>query len=61
VGLEAKLKQYELGERFIAEVEAHGGPQLLARVWEGPDRLPTMAEIRTPAAWLHRVAGLTSV
>jgi coenzyme F420 biosynthesis associated uncharacterized protein len=61
VGLEAKLKQYELGERFIAEVEAEGGPELLARVWEGPDRLPTMAEIRKPAAWLHRVAGLTSV
>ncbi|MCU1374468.1 MAG: Coenzyme biosynthesis-associated protein [Actinomycetia bacterium] len=61
VGLEAKMKQYELGEHFIAEVEAVGGPQLLARVWEGADRLPTMAEIREPAAWLHRVAGLTSV
>jgi coenzyme F420 biosynthesis associated uncharacterized protein len=61
VGLEAKLQQYELGERFIAAVEAEGGPQLLARVWEGSDRLPTMAEIREPTAWLDRVAGLTSV
>lgn len=61
VGLEAKLQQYELGERFIADVEAEGGPELLARVWEGADRLPTMAEIREPAAWLRRVAGLTSV
>lgn len=59
-GLEAKMKQYELGEQFIAEVEAEGGPDLLARVWEGPDRLPTMAEIREPAAWLSRIA-LTSV
>lgn len=61
LGLEAKMKQYELGERFIAAVEADGGPELLARVWEGPDRLPSMAEIRDPSAWLDRVKPLTSV
>jgi coenzyme F420 biosynthesis associated uncharacterized protein len=61
VGLEAKMKQYELGEQFIEAVEAEGGPELLARVWEGSDRLPTMSEIRQPTAWLARVAGLTSV
>src|SRR3712207_9129440 len=53
--LEAKLKQYELGETFIAAVEAEGGPELLARVWEGPDRLPTMSELRHPQAWLARM------
>jgi coenzyme F420 biosynthesis associated uncharacterized protein len=61
VGLEAKMKQYELGERFIAAVEADGGPELLARVWESPEWLPSMAEIRTPAAWLDRVGRITSV
>lgn len=61
VGLEAKLKQYELGERFIAAVEADGGPQLLARVWEGPEQLPSMAEIREPKTWLDRVGRITSV
>jgi coenzyme F420 biosynthesis associated uncharacterized protein len=55
VGLEAKLKQYEAGERFIAEVEAEGGPALLATVWQGPELLPTMDEIRDPSAWLGRV------
>ena len=55
LGIEAKLKQYALGERFIAAVEAAGGPELLARVWEGPDMLPTMAEIREPAAWVARM------
>jgi coenzyme F420 biosynthesis associated uncharacterized protein len=55
VGLEAKLKQYEQGERFIAAVEAAGGPELFARIWEGPDMLPGMAEIRDPDAWLARV------
>jgi coenzyme F420 biosynthesis associated uncharacterized protein len=61
VGLEAKLKQYELGERFIAAVEAEGGPELLARAWEGPELLPSMAEIRQPTAWLDRVGRITSV
>ena len=60
VGLEAKMKQYELGERFIAAVEADGGPASLDRVWEGPELLPTMAEIRAPQAWLDRIARLTS-
>lgn len=55
VGLDAKLKQYEAGERFIAAVEAEGGPDLLATVWEGAERLPTLAEIRQPSAWLERV------
>jgi coenzyme F420 biosynthesis associated uncharacterized protein len=60
VGLEAKMKQYELGERFIAAVEADAGRQALTRVWEGPENLPTMAEIREPTAWLDRIARLTS-
>ncbi len=60
IGLEAKLKQYEQGERFIAEVEAAGGPQLLARAWEGPEWLPTLAEIRRPASWIGRVDGVAA-
>src|SRR5262249_17740686 len=31
IGLEAKLRQYERGERFIAAVEAEGGPELFNR------------------------------
>ncbi|MCB0962768.1 MAG: zinc-dependent metalloprotease, partial [Acidimicrobiales bacterium] len=51
IGLEAKLKQYEQGERFIERVEASGGTELLDRAWEDPDNLPTIAEIRDPEAW----------
>jgi len=54
VGLEAKLRQYEQGERFIRSVEATGGPELLSRVWEGPEMLPTMDEIRHPETWVMR-------
>src|SRR3954463_7234683 len=33
VGLEAKMRQYEQGENFIAAVEAVGGTALLDRAW----------------------------
>jgi coenzyme F420 biosynthesis associated uncharacterized protein len=55
VGLEAKMRQYEAGERFIRAVEASGGPELLNRVWEGPEMLPTMDEIRHPETWVTRI------
>ena len=55
VGLEAKLRQYEQGERFIAAVEAAGGPDLLAMAWRGPEWLPGLEEIRYPEQWIERV------
>lgn len=55
IGLEAKLAQYEQGERFIAAVEDVGGPALLNRAFERPENLPTLVEIRDPASWLRRV------
>jgi coenzyme F420 biosynthesis associated uncharacterized protein len=55
VGLDAKLRQYEQGERFIEAVEAEGGADLLAHAWRGPEWLPSMTEIRTPEQWIERV------
>jgi coenzyme F420 biosynthesis associated uncharacterized protein len=60
VGIEAKLQQYEQGERFIAAVEAEGGAELVRRIWEDPGNLPTLQEVRAPAAWLGRVGHVTS-
>ncbi len=54
-GIDAKLRQYEQGERFVNAVEQAGGPDLLARVWEGPEQLPLMDEIRDPARWVARI------
>jgi coenzyme F420 biosynthesis associated uncharacterized protein len=54
IGMDAKLRQYEQGERFIEAVEQSGGPGLLARVWEGPEWLPSWQEIRSPAVWIAR-------
>ena len=55
IGLDAKLRQYEEGERFIEAVERAGGPDLLARVWEGPQHLPSADEIRDPDRWISRM------
>ena len=57
LGLDAKMRQYAEGERFVEAVEAAGGPPLLARVWEGPEWLPSLEEIRDPAAWVARAGG----
>ncbi len=55
IGIEAKLRQYEQGERFIAAAEAAGGPAVLDIAWRGPEWLPTITEIRDAALWLERV------
>lgn len=60
IGMEAKLAQYEEGESFVKAVEASGGPDLFARVWEGPEMLPNIAEVREPKLWIERVAGVTA-
>ena len=54
IGLEAKLNQYEQGERFIEAVERAGGPELLHAAFESPAMLPTLTEIRNPEQWLAR-------
>ncbi len=57
IGIEAKLRQYEEGERFIAAVEDAGGPELLDRVWRGPEWLPSLVEIRDPRCLDLAVSG----
>jgi putative hydrolase len=54
LGLEMKLRQYEVGRRFCDAVVAEGGPQALARVWEGAEMLPSSQELQEPALWLAR-------
>ena len=56
IGLDAKIKQYAEGEHFIEAVEAVGGTALLDRVWEGPENVPGIAEIRNPHDWVSRMS-----
>ena len=55
LGLDFKLRQYEVGKRFCDAVAAEGGMEALNRVWESPETLPTEAELERPMAWLERL------
>jgi coenzyme F420 biosynthesis associated uncharacterized protein len=55
LGLELKMRQYEVGRRFCDEVVSAGGPQSLARAWSGPSALPTTAELERPSVWIARM------
>ena len=55
-GLEMKMRQYELGERFVLEVERLAGWSALDRAWAGPEFLPTASEISEPRTWLARTS-----
>ena len=56
IGLEMKLRQYEVGQRFCEEVFRRGGGAAVARLWSSPEELPTLAELKEPESWLRRVA-----
>jgi uncharacterized protein (DUF2342 family) len=53
--MDLKLEQYRRGERFVAGVHELGGATAIARLWDGPETLPSEAELDAPAAWLRRV------
>jgi coenzyme F420 biosynthesis associated uncharacterized protein len=55
LGLDFKLRQYELGKRFCDAVADQAGMEGLNRVWESPEALPTAEELERPAAWLERL------
>jgi coenzyme F420 biosynthesis associated uncharacterized protein len=54
LGMDLKLRQYEDGRRFCDAVVERGGIEALNRAWSSPDRLPTLAELDDPAAWIRR-------
>lgn len=55
LGLDAKMRQYRDGERFVRTVVGEVGMDGFNRIWTSPNTLPTMAEIAQPAAWVRRV------
>ncbi|MEP6680648.1 MAG: zinc-dependent metalloprotease, partial [Chloroflexota bacterium] len=56
-GLDLKMEQYLAGERFVTAVIAARNRAFLNRVWESPDRLPSLDEIADPASWIARIEG----
>src|SRR4051794_17756574 len=57
LGLDLKMRQYEVGKEFCDAVASKHGVETLNRVWESPEALPTLAEIEDPEAWVARVGG----
>lgn len=58
IGLETKMRQYQDGQKFVQAVVDEVGMEQFNRVWEGPENLPSEAEIHDYQAWIARL-GLT--
>jgi coenzyme F420 biosynthesis associated uncharacterized protein len=56
-GLELKMRQYRVGERFARAVHDRYGMDVLNRAWEGPDALPRPEELDDPERWWRRLGG----
>ncbi|MGB9752035.1 MAG: hypothetical protein C0183_12010 [Roseiflexus castenholzii] len=56
-GMDLKLAQYQQGEAFINAVVVACGADFANRIWERPENLPTMDEIRAPYRWIARMSG----
>jgi putative hydrolase len=56
LGLELKREQYALGRAFCEQVVSATDDRTLARMWDGPDALPSMPELEEPRLWLARMA-----
>jgi coenzyme F420 biosynthesis associated uncharacterized protein len=55
LGLDAKLRQYRDGERFVSAVVEELGMEGFNRVWTSPNTLPTKTEINRPSDWIARM------
>lgn len=55
LGLDAKMRQYTDGAKFVREVVAVAGMEGFNRVWESAEYLPTEEEIHNSRLWLERM------
>ena len=55
IALDLKYEQYAVGQQFFDEVAAEGGMAAVNRVWDKPENLPTLDELRDAKSWLQRV------
>ncbi|MFF1252209.1 zinc-dependent metalloprotease [Pseudarthrobacter sp. NPDC058329] len=55
LGLDAKMRQYSDGARFVRAVVDAAGMEGFNRVWESADHLPTEPEIHDAKLWLERM------
>ena len=56
LGIPMERALYQKGRAFCDRVAEQSDEALLARMWDGPDSLPSMPEIEEPTLWLSRIA-----
>lgn len=57
LGMDAKMRQYSNGQRFVEYIVERAGMDRFNTVWTSPETLPTETEIHDPQAWMDRVLG----
>lgn len=55
LGLDAKMRQYKDGSRFVRAVVDEAGMEGFNQVWNSAENLPTEAEIHQPKLWIIRM------
>ncbi len=56
LGLDAKMRQYSDGSKFVRRVVDQTGMEGFNLVWEAEDHLPTEREIHAPDEWIDRMS-----
>ena len=60
-GLDLKLEQYRSGEAFCRAIYDEHGMNVLNRVWDGPESMPTLRELGHPDEWFRRLSRVNEV
>lgn len=54
LGIEMKREQYELGRRFCDTVAERASEDVLSRMWDSAEAMPSLVELEEPTLWLSR-------
>lgn len=55
MGMDAKMRQYRDGQRFVQHAVQKLGMDGFNQVWQGPELLPTETELHHPEQWVERL------
>ncbi|MFF5792771.1 zinc-dependent metalloprotease [Paeniglutamicibacter sp. NPDC012692] len=56
LGMDAKMRQYADGQRFVTKAVALLGMETFNKVWERAENLPTETELHNPEQWAARIS-----
>ncbi|MCW4466723.1 zinc-dependent metalloprotease [Glutamicibacter sp. MNS18] len=56
LGMDAKARQYERGEKFVRHIVGQIGYEGFNRIFEARENFPTAGELDNPAQWVARMA-----